>query len=341
MITVVITGAAGRIGYSLIPLLCEGTIFGDMKLSLRLFDIEMAESKLQGIKLEIEDCCYKNVVNVIATVDPESAFHGADVAILLGGFPRLPGMERKDLIVKNAEGMKQQAQYLTEYASRNCKVLVVANPANTNCLVAIKSAVGIPPENFSCLTRLDHERLKGIVASTINSKYSSGSQIESHEVKDVFIFGNHSTTQVVYTGVGTFPGGNISDILTDEDSDNLLPKVQNRGAEIIRYQQASSALSAANAIAKHLRDWLGPDEGQTFSMGILSNGNPYGIPDDLVFSFPCQRIAGGKSGDVYIVPDLPIDTRTRSLLKVTIDELEREKCDAAGILSGGVSLTLK
>ena len=337
---VLITGAAGRISYSLIPLICNGSVFGnDIQISLRLLDMEVCAEKLEGIKMEIEDSCYSNVVEVITTFDPEIAYPGVDVAILLGGFPRLPGMERKDLIAKNAEGMKSQAESLNRLASKNCKVLVVANPANTNCLVGIKSAGSIPAQNFSCLTRLDQERLKGILAKKVNSKISTTrelSHISAANIEGVFIFGNHSTTQTIFTDtavVSTCEGNlALSKYLDPSDYDEVLGKVQSRGAEILRYLQASSSLSAANAIAKHLQDWLGPEHDRAFSMGVISNGNAYGIPDDLVYSFPCKRVAGGAPGEYYIVNDLTISPKIRDLLEASTAELVSEKLDAEDAL---------
>lgn len=199
-LTVVITGAAGRIAYSLIPQILNGNVFGSQTMiSLRLLDVPFAETMLHGVELEIKDSCFDLLYDLVATISPEEAFVGADIAILLGGFPRAPGMERRDLIEKNAAGMRDQAIALDTYASKDCKVLVVANPANTNCLVAIKTCKTIPPENFTCLTRLDHERLRGLAAEKVNM-YLEGtgwrSKIASADVTNVAIFGNHSSTQV-------------------------------------------------------------------------------------------------------------------------------------------------
>jgi malate dehydrogenase len=199
-LTVVITGAAGRIAYSLIPLVLNGSVFGSStRISLRLLDVEMATSMLHGVELEIKDSCYALLDDLVATTDPQAAFVGADIAVLLGGFPRAPGMERRDLTAKNAAGMRDQATALDTYASKDCKVLVVANPANTNCLVCIKTCKTIPAENFTCLTRLDQERLRGLSTERVNS-YLEGTgwttKICPAEVRDVAIFGNHSSTQV-------------------------------------------------------------------------------------------------------------------------------------------------
>jgi len=342
VLNVLITGAAGRIAYSLIPLILDGNIWGnDKKISLRLYDIEMAAAKLEGVVMEILDSTYNNLHSVIASTNPIDAFQNVHVAIFLGGYPRLPGMERKDLIMKNAEGMREQAEYLSKFANPNVKVLVVANPANTNCLVAIKSAKNIPSSNFTCLTRLDQERLRGFVTKIINDKFSNenifnGKIINSSDIKNVSIFGNHSTTQVPYLSTASVNINGklvpVTDYINDKkEIDELISKVQNRGAAIIKSLQASSALSAATAIAKHLKDWLGPEiPNDTFSMGVLSNGNGYGIPDGLVYSFPCKR--GSKFGEFFIVSGQPIDTTNRSLLDASVQELLEERSDASIIV---------
>lgn len=341
VLNVLITGAAGRIAYSLIPLILDGNIWGnDKKISLRLYDIEMAAAKLEGVVMEILDSTYNNLHSVIASTNPIEAFQNVHVAIFLGGYPRLPGMERKDLIMKNAEGMREQAEYLSKFANPNVKVLVVANPANTNCLVAIKSAKNIPSNNFTCLTRLDQERLRGFVTKIINDKCSenvfNGKMINSSDIKNVSIFGNHSTTQVPYLASATVDINGKKIPVTEyinnkHDIDELVSKVQNRGAAIIKALQASSALSAAAAIAKHLKDWLGPEiPNETFSMGVLSNGNGYGIPEGLVYSFPCRR--GSKFGEYSIVSGQPIDETNRLLLDDSVQELLEERADASVIV---------
>lgn len=339
---IVVTGAAGRIAYALIPYLLNGTIFGsNTRISLRLLDVEQAESLLIGVKLEIDDSCFVLLDDVIGTTDAETAFTGADVAILLGGYPRLPGMERRDLIERNAAGMRDQAIALDRYASRDCKVLVIANPANTNCWVCIRSCQRIPPQNFSCLTRLDHERLRGLSTEKVNM-YLNGTgwqdKIVPSAVRNIAIFGNHSNTQVPYIDSGTFTVDNETRPLTfpftEEAKDVLTARVQRRGAEILEYLGASSAMSCASAISKHLKDWLGPEiPTDMFSMGILSNGNPYNIPNDLVFSFPVVRTPDGVSGAVTIVPNLPISPKIRNMLDISSRELSVEKDEAAIMLA--------
>ena len=206
-IIVAVTGAAGRIGYSLVPLICDGSIFGkDQRIVLRLIDMEMALNRLEGLKMEIQDAAYELLQEVWIGTSAEEGFAGANVAVLLGGFPRLPGMERKDLITKNAEGMRDQARALDACADRDVKVLVVANPANTNALVAMKSAPSIPAKNFTCLTRLDQERLRGFIVAKVNQveeMAGNNVKVRPSDVNQIVIFGNHSTTQVPYIDAAT------------------------------------------------------------------------------------------------------------------------------------------
>lgn len=323
---VVITGAAGRISYSLIPLVLNGSVLGSStKIQLRLFDIPIMKDKLIGYKLEIEDSGFYLLEYVVATTDAAEAFAGADVVILLGGAPRGPGMERSEMIGINATGIAQQARDLEEFAKPDVKVLVVANPANTNCLVAINAVSKIPASSFSCLTRLDHERLRGMLAKRYNGT-----------ARDLVIWGNHSQTQVPYLLAATVDiDGTAVQVQNLDDSAEfttaVTPQVQKRGAEIIKYQGASSAMSAAAAIAKHLQDWVGAGSpsNEMFSMGILSNGNPYGIPPGLVYSFPCRRNA---AGDIEIVPDLPITSEVKAMLDKSTEELMAEKGEAEVIV---------
>jgi malate/lactate dehydrogenase len=222
VLTVLVTGAAGRIAYSLIPFLLNGSIFGSQKIILKLYDI--LEEKLQGIKMEIDDSNFLYLEKVVASTNTNEAFSDVEVAILIGGYPRLPGMERKDLIIKNAESIRSQAQLLNTYGRKDAKVLVVANPANTNCFVALKSAPNIPAQNFSCLTRLDEERLKSFVADIVSTKL--GRKIFSYNVHDVYIFGNHSTTQVAVIDEGFVVDGDqiipVNKIIDEHEYTSLL-----------------------------------------------------------------------------------------------------------------------
>jgi malate dehydrogenase len=246
-------------------------------------------------------------------------------------------MERKDLIVKNAEGMKSQAEALEAVADRNVKVLVVANPANTNALVAMKFAPSIPKENFSCLARLDHERLRGFIVEKVKA---TGAKVSSKDVRKFAIFGNHSTKQAPYfesaTVVADGETKRVTSYFEGDERNKLIASVQNRGAAVIKAQSASSALSAASAISKHLRDWLFPQNAEeAFSMGILSNGNPYGVPEGIVFSFPCCH---NPSGGISIVPGWTIDAATQKMMDESVKELREEKADAENFV-GSLSVT--
>jgi malate dehydrogenase len=339
MVKVTITGAAGRIAYSLIPLLLHGHIFGPTTfIDLVLLDIPDALQKLQGIALEIDDSNYSLLNSVMITVDAEEAFVNTEVAILLGGYPRLPGMERRDLIRKNAECIQQQARALNTQASRNCKIVIVANPANTNCLVAIKNAPNIPSENFTCLTRLDEERLRGLLLKKLQEISNSSGSSTHHgaDIHNVYILGNHSNTQVAYidaaiVSTDTEKVYNLSSYVSSEEYEELLHRVQHRGAEILKYLQVSSALSAAEATAKHLKDWLTlpsthnrATNTTAFSMGILIQQQEYGLANDIVYSLPCMH-APLHACKYQIIPNLEFSTLTQELMRASEKELLEER----------------
>lgn len=340
-LNVVLTGSSGRIAYSLIPFLCSGQTFGnDIEISLRLLDIQECQVKNEGVKMEIMDSGYELVREVIATHDTAVAFHNADVAILLGGFPRLKGMLRKDLIGKNVSIMEEQSKALNIHARKSVKVLVVANPANTNCLVASQLAPSIPAKNFTCLLRLDHDRLLGMLSAKLNEK-NLGERFHAGKIRRVAVFGNHSATQVPH-----IEGGEVNingewkplmEYIDQEWAEKVLPRtLQNRGADIIQHLNASSGQSAAVAISHHLKSWLGATElgtGEVFSMGIPSDGNPFGLPDGLIFSFPCTRDAGSPPGEYRVVRDgFDLSAAHMAALKVTIEELVDEKKSAESFL---------
>jgi malate dehydrogenase len=341
ILRVAITGGAGRIAYSLIPLLLDGRVFGSNKLiDLRLVDIPQADMRLQGVLMEIEDCNFPCMEKITTTIDTATGFQNVEVAILLGGTPRKQGMERKELIELNAEGMAKQAKELQKHANRDVKILVVANPANTNCLAAMEAAPGVPRQNFTCLTRLDEERLRAIIFTEITKKLGAAEGIYPSDVKSLAIWGNHSATQLptVHAATITINGHvhQISDLCEPTAFEAIIDHVQRRGAALIGALGASSAMSAANAIMLHLRSWLaeGQDEGAIFSMGIISDGNPYqeslSIPPGLVVSFPCRRVKGGLPGQVEIVGGMEVSEKLRPHLASTIAELQLEAKDLRG-----------
>ena len=282
--------------------------------------------------------CFDLVDVITPTSDLQTAFQDVDVAILVGGFPRQQGMHRKDLIAKNVPIFQAQGQALEHYASRTVQVLVVANPANTNCLIAMTNAPSLPRQNFTALTRLDHERLRSFLVEKVNES-REGDKITSKQVKKVIIWGNHSSTQVpdVSCAEVTLPGDDkshlVDQIVSDKDwsETKLVKDVQERGAAIIKARKLSSAMSAAAAIGVHLRDWRnGSKEGDFVSMAVCSDGNKYGVPEGLIYSFPVKCTGNGS---YEVVNGLPISSRIHAMMKATATELTEEKADAMAILS--------
>jgi len=317
---VLITGAAGQIAYSLVFLVAKGDLLGaDQPVILHLLDIPFAQEALQGVVLEITDCAFPNVKGVVATTDVKEAFTGVDYALLVGAFPRKEGMERKDLMEKNASIFREQGGALDKYASKNVKIVVVGNPANTNAYLAMSAAPSIPKENFSALTRLDHNRAKAQIASRLHVSPSA--------VHNVVIWGNHSSTQypdTTHASVDTQGGKQkANDAVNDLAylQGEFITTVQQRGAAIIKARKLSSAASAANAIIEHMRDWIrGTPEGDFVSMAVRSDGS-YGIPADLIYSFPVTT----KNGTYSIVQGLPIDEFSRKKMDVSAAELVEER----------------
>jgi len=327
---VCITGAAGNIGYALIFMIASGHMFGSKQtVIIHLLDIPPMEKVLKGVEMEIVDGAFPLVKGIITTSDPKVAFMNIEVAILIGSFPRQKGMERKDLIQKNSEIFKIQGKALNEFASRNVKVLVVANPANTNCLVTMKCAPDLPKSSFSALTRLDHNRAKAQISSYL--------KVPLESIRNVVIWGNHSTTQYPDTNFGyinDFPAPKLqTNIRAAVNNDQWLQNdfisiVQQRGGEVIKARNSSSAASAAWAIVNHIHDWLlGTNQGEFISMAVCSDGS-YNVPKDLIFSFPvtCRR------GEWNIVQNLKISQFSQKKLDITTQELQEERSDAFGLL---------
>ncbi|CAK4143605.1 unnamed protein product [Aphanomyces euteiches] len=330
VLNVVVSGAAGQVAYAFLPLLCSGRVLGpEQRIHLRLLDIPQSVEIMGGVVMELNDCAFNLVDDIVPTTDPSVAFENADIAILLGGFPRKQGMERKELIAKNGSIFRTQGEAIELYARRTIKVLVVANPGNTNCLITMKHAPSIPKENFTALTRLDHERMRSLLVKRIHST-PEHREISSAHVRNCVIWGNHSNTQVPDANhvVIHAPDGSLSplaDYLQDPEwiDNELRPLVQNRGAAIIQARKLSSAMSVGAAIAGHMNDWLfGSSE--LVSMGILSTGNRYGVPDDLIYSFPIKCLGNGK----YEIANVAVAPSIAKLMQVTADELEGEKAEA-------------
>lgn len=266
---------------------------------------------------------------VVASSNAVEAFKGVQYAILLGGFPRGPGMERKDLIARNTAIFKSQGEAINVSADKNIKVLVVANPANTNCLVLMTNAPSIPRTNFSCLTRLDMNRCRSQIALQLTAK--TNTTVTHDEVKNCIIWGNHSSTQVPDVNHATYNGQNVKKILDNEAYLNgeFIKLIQQRGKAIIDVRGLSSAFSAAQGAANAMRDWvLGTKEGEVVSMGICSDGNIYGIQEDLIYSFPCKCSNGQWTIDTNFKP---LDS-IKPLLEASMRELLEEKSEAFAVL---------
>jgi len=326
---VLITGAAGQIAYSLIFQVAAGEIFGpNQPIILHLLDIPMCAEGLKGVVLELQDCALSTLQSIVATTNVEEAFTGVDVAILVGAFPRREGMERKDLLFKNAAIFKEQGAALNKWASRDVKVLVVGNPANTNALIAMTCAPDLPKKNFSALTRLDHNRAKYQVAA------KAATTID--HVHNVVIWGNHSSTQYPDVSHGFIVQSDGSRVpvrqaINDDAwlNGDFIKTVQQRGAAIIAARKFSSAASAAKAIIDHLRNWFhGTPEGEFVSMAVHSDGS-YGVPEGLIYSFPVTC----KDGDYTIVQGLSVDSFSQSKLDATTAELQQEKATAFEFLA--------
>jgi len=324
-IRVVVTGAAGQIAYSLLYQLGKGDVFGqDQPLYLHLLDIPMMMGVLDGVVMEMLDCALPLVRGIVPTADPAVAFKDIDAAFLVGAMPRKEGMERKDLLAANVKIFKIQGEALDKHAKKNVKVLVVGNPANTNALICSKYAPSIPKENFTAMTRLDQNR----AAAQIAVKMGVGVE----NVKNVIIWGNHSSTQYPDARFTLVKKGGEETKLVDSMpdaswlQDQFISTVQKRGASVIAARKMSSAMSAAKAACDHMRDWwLGTNSGWV-SMGVISDGS-YGTPANVIFSFPVIC----KDKQWTIVKGLDIDTFSKSKLEQTGQELQEEREEALAV----------
>ncbi|KAI4500617.1 hypothetical protein M0802_004209 [Mischocyttarus mexicanus] len=326
-INVVVTGAAGQIAYSLLYHIASGSVFGpEQPIKLKLLDIPPMMKVLDGVIMELEDLALPLLREIIPTTDPVVAFNDVAAAFLVGSMPRKEGMERKDLLAANAEIFKVQGEALNKYARRDVKVLVVGNPANTNALICAHYASSIPKENFSAMTRLDQNRAQAALANRL------GVQVD--KVKNVIIWGNHSSTQYPDATHATVNIGNSSKSVPSAINDNdwlnntFVEMIQKRGAAVIAARKMSSAMSAAKAAADHMKDWwVGTKPGHWVSMGVMSDGS-YGIAKDIVFSFPVTI----ENKQYKIVQGLPISEFAQSKLNITAQELEVEHKEANHIL---------
>ncbi|MBB2916336.1 MALATE DEHYDROGENASE [Cupriavidus taiwanensis] len=319
---VAVTGAAGQIGYSLLFRIANGDMLGkDQPVILQLLDLPQAQQAVKGVVMELEDCAFPLLAGVVITDDPKVAFKDADVALLVGARPRSKGMERKDLLEANAQIFTVQGKALDEVASRNVKVLVVGNPANTNAYIAMKSAPNLPRENFTAMLRLDHNRALSQIAAKTGKPVSS--------IEKLFVWGNHSPTMYADYRYATVDGQSVKDLINDPvwNNDVFLPTVGKRGAAIIEARGLSSAASAANAAIDHVRDWVLGSNGKVVTMGIPSNGE-YGIPADTMFGYPVTT----ANGKYEIVKGLEIDAYSQEKINITLNELEEEKAGVQHLL---------
>ncbi|MCU7933094.1 MAG: malate dehydrogenase [Candidatus Thiodiazotropha sp. (ex Codakia rugifera)] len=314
-VNVTITGAAGNIGYALAFRVASGDMFGpDQPVILRLLEIPQALSSLKGVGMELEDCAFPLLHEIVLTDDPSVAFGETNYAILIGAKPRGKGMERKDLITENAKIFSTQGKIINDHASRDVRVLVVGNPANTNALIASANAPDLQRKQFTAMTRLDHNRALGQLAIKTKSRVA--------DIKQVTIWGNHSSTQFPHIDNCLVNGQPVYDLVErDWAIDEFVPRIQRRGAEVIEARGLSSAASAADAIVDHVHDWvLGTPDGDWVSMAIPSDGS-YGIDDGLVYSYPVTC----KNGEFEIVQGLELDELSVSRLKLSEKELLEER----------------
>jgi malate dehydrogenase len=315
---VAVTGAAGQIGYSLLFRIASGEMLGkDQPVILQLLEIpdEKAQKALKGVMMELDDCAFPLLHGMVSTAEPKVAFKDADVALLVGARPRGPGMERKDLLDANGKIFAPQGQALSESASREVKVLVVGNPANTNCLIAMRNAPGLKPSNFSSMMRLDHNRALSQAAQKIGKPVTS--------LRRMTVWGNHSATQYPDIFQAEAEGKKVWPLINDQAwlEKHFIPTIQKRGAAIIDARGLSSAASAANAAIDHVRDWVfGTPDGDWVSMGIPADGS-YGIEDGVLYGYPCTC----RDGRYEIVKGIDLSEFSRAGMQATLKELHEER----------------
>jgi malate dehydrogenase len=324
-VRVAVTGAAGQIGYALLFRIAAGEMLGkDQPVILQLLEIpdSKAQKALEGVMMELQDCAFPLLAGMEAHSDPTTAFKNTDYALLVGARPRGPGMERADLLAANAQIFTAQGKALNAAASRNVRVLVVGNPANTNAYIAMKSAPDLPRKNFTAMLRLDHNRAASQIAAKIGKPVAS--------IEKLAVWGNHSPTMYAdYRFATTLEGQSVKELINDQvwNKDVFLPTVGKRGAAIIEARGLSSAASAANAAIDHMRDWALGTQGRWVTMGVPSNGD-YGIPKDIIFGFPVTC----ENGEYALVQNLPIDAFSQECINKTLAELQGEQAGVQHLL---------
>ncbi len=316
-VRVAVTGAAGQIGYALLFRIASGEMLGkDQPVILQLLEVpvEKAQEALKGVMMELEDCAFPLLAGMEAHSDPMTAFKDTDYALLVGARPRGPGMERADLLAANAQIFSAQGKALDKVASRDVRVLVVGNPANTNAYIAMKSAPSLPRRNFTAMLRLDHNRALSQIAAKTGKPVAS--------IDKLAVWGNHSPTMYADYRFATIDGASVKDMINDQEwnANTFLPTVGKRGAAIIAARGVSSAASAANAAIDHMRDWALGTDGRWVTMGIASDGQ-YAIPKDVIFGFPVTC----SGGEYKLVEGLPIDDFSQQCIDKTLAELQSEQ----------------
>ncbi len=321
-IRVAVTGAAGQIGYSLLFRIASGEMLGkDQPVILQLLEITPALNALKGVVMELDDCAFPLLAGVVQSDDPKVAFKDVDIALLVGARPRSKGMERKDLLEANGAIFTTQGKALNEVASRDVKVLVVGNPANTNAYIAMKSAPDLPAKNFTAMLRLDHNRALSQLAA------KTGKPVDS--IEKLVVWGNHSPTMYPDYRFASISGSPASEVVNDQDwyENTFISTVGKRGAAIIEARGLSSAASAAGAAIDHVRDWVLGTNGKWTTMGVPSDGS-YGIPEGVIYGVPTTC----ENGEYTVIKDLEIDTFSRSKMDATLTELEEERAAIAHLI---------
>ncbi|HEX9180319.1 MAG TPA: malate dehydrogenase [Burkholderiales bacterium] len=324
-VRVAVTGAAGQIGYALLFRIASGEMLGkDQPVILQMLELPMEKPQkaLAGVMMELEDCAFPLLAGMVGTGDPKVAFKDVDYALLVGAKPRGPGMERKDLLAENAKIFTEQGRALNEVASRNMRMIVVGNPANTNAYIAMKSAPDLPKKNFTSMMRLDHNRAVSQLATRTGKTVS--------DIQKMVVWGNHSPTMYPDIRFATVAGQNAKALVNDDAwyRGTYIPTVGKRGAAIIDARGASSAASAANAAIDHMRDWVLGSNGGWVTMGIPSDGS-YGIPEDTLYGFPVTC----ANGEYTMVKGLDIDPFSREKMDATLKELSEEREGVKHLLS--------
>jgi malate dehydrogenase len=323
-VNIAITGGAGHIGYALAFRVASGAVLGpEQSINLQLLEITPALTALNGVVMELEDCAFRTLNRIVATDDPRVAFRDCDYAFLVGARPRGPGMERKDLLLANAQIFSAQGQALEEVAHRSVKVLVVGNPANTNALIARANAPSLDRRSFTAMMRLDHNRSLAQLAS------KTGTHVAA--IRRMIVWGNHSATQFPDVSHCLIEGKPAKTLLDQKwIQESFIPTIQQRGAAVIKARGSSSAASAASAAIDHVHDWVhGTPAGDWVSMAVASDGS-YGIPEGVVYSYPVVC----RNGDYEIVQGLAVDEFSRKRMQGTLAELHEERDGVKGLLGG-------